>query len=159
MARIGFTPDPDADEWRGDFAPIPAGEYRALIEATEMKPNNRTDKNPQGQGEHLSLTFQLLDEPYKGRKIWTTLNLDHPSQQAVEIARAELTAICRACGKDRGVQDSDELKNIPMTVKLKLEPDHKKPGEYRNRIIAYTAIGGAAPKPAAATAAKPSWKK
>ena len=39
-----------------------------------------------GTGSYLNLTFEILDGNYKGRKVWSRLNLDNPNQQAVQIA-------------------------------------------------------------------------
>ena len=70
--------------------PIPAGKYVAAITASEMKPT----KN--GTGAYLELEYQVLDGEHKGRKLWSRHTLQHPSAQTVQIARGELSAICRA---------------------------------------------------------------
>ena len=75
-----------------DFEPIPAGKYLAVITESEMKPT----KNANGQ--YLQLTFQILDGPYKGRYVWARLNLQNPNPTTVQIARQELSSICRAAG-------------------------------------------------------------
>ena len=72
------------------FEPVPAGKYLAAIVESEMKPTKS------GNGHFLELTFEVGEGPYKGRKLWARLNLDNPNPQAVQIARGELSAICRA---------------------------------------------------------------
>ena len=74
------------------FDPIPAGKYLAVITDSEMKPNKA------GTGSYLQLTFQIIEGEYKNRLLWARLNLDNPNATAVQIARAELSAICRAVG-------------------------------------------------------------
>jgi hypothetical protein len=142
-------------EPRSAFEPLPAGEYEAIIEESEEKPTK------DGRGSYLQLVVQVVAGDHKGRKLWARLNLNNPSQQAVEIARAELSAICRAVGV-MNPQDSGELHNKPLVVAVKVREYQ---GEYQNEIKGWksvrpntAAIGGAAPKPAAAKPAAP-WKR
>ncbi len=88
MASLNFNAN-EVDPAVG-FEPIPAGKYLAAITGSEMKPT----KN--GSGEYLEITFQVLEGEYKGRLLWTRLNLNHPKADTVKYARAELSAICRA---------------------------------------------------------------
>ena len=74
------------------FDPIPAGKYLAVITESEQKPTKA------GTGHYLQLTFQIQEGVHKGRILWARLNLDNPNATAVQIARAELSAICRAVG-------------------------------------------------------------
>ena len=122
-----------------DFEPIPPGKYLAVITDSEMKPTKS------GNGQYLELTFQIIDGPCKNRLLWSRLNLDNPSTQAVEIALGELSAICRAVGVMQP-RDSVELHNLPLivTVKCKTREDT---GEVANEVRGYskkdTANGGA----------------
>jgi hypothetical protein len=113
----------------GNFDPIPAGKYLAMITESELKPT----KN--GAGQYLQLTFQLLDGPHKGRLLWARLNLHNSNPTTVQIARAELSAICRAVGV-MTPNDSVELHNLPLviTVRLKKRSDT---GELGNEIKGY----------------------
>jgi hypothetical protein len=123
-----------------NFEAIPAGKYIAAIVASETKPTKT------GNGSFLELTFQVLEGEYHGRKLWARLNLDNPNPQAVQIARGELSAICRAIGV-MTPQDSLELHNLPMqiTVKCKKRDDT---GDINNEIKGY------APKNAAPSGAQ-----
>lgn len=75
-----------------ELEPIPAGKYLAMITESEMKDT----KN--GDGRYLQFTFQILDGSHKGRFVWARLHLENANQMAVQIAKAELSAICRAVG-------------------------------------------------------------
>src|SRR5262245_3054907 len=86
------------------FEAIPAGKYLAVITESEMKPTKA------GVGQYLQFTFQVLEGEYKGRLVWSRLNLDNPNATTVKIARAELSAICRAIGVP-APKDSAELHN------------------------------------------------
>jgi len=113
-----------------DFDAVPAGKYIALISESEMKANKA------GTGHYLQLTFQIIEGPYKNRLLWARLNLDNPNATAVQIARAELSAICRGIGV-MAPKDSVELHNLPLviTVKCKKREDT---GEISNEIKGYS---------------------
>ena len=56
-----------------DFDPIPAGKYLGVISDSEFKPTKS------GNGNFLELTFEVLEGEYKGRRLWSRLNLDNPN--------------------------------------------------------------------------------
>lgn len=121
--------------------PIPAGKYLAVIVDSEMKPTRN------GAGQYLELTFEVIEGEYKNRKVWARLNLENPNSQTVQIARADLSAICRAVNVPTP-RDSVELHNLPLviTVRCKKNPES---GEISNDIKGYAVRGGSAPaKPA-----------
>ncbi len=132
------------------FDPIPAGKYLAIITESEMKPTKA------GTGQYLQLTFQIIEGPYKGRLVWARLNLDNPSEMAVKIARAELSAICRAVGV-MAPKDSIELHNLPLTIKVGCKK-RDDTGEITNEIKGYEAKQQAA-SPAVTTGSVPPWKR
>jgi hypothetical protein len=112
-----------------DFEPIPAGKYLAVITESEMKPNKA------GTGHYLQLAFQIIEGPYKNRFLWARLNLDNPNATAVQIARAELSAICRAVGV-LAPNDSCELHGLPLTIRVTLKR-RADTGELQNEIKGY----------------------
>ncbi len=135
------------------FEAIPAGKYLAVIVDSEMKPT----KN--GGGQYLQFAFQIIDGEYKGRMVWSRLNLDNPNATTVKIARAELSAICRAVGV-LAPKDSVELHNIPLviTVGLKKRDDT---GEMGNIIKGYARKDAVAPRVPAPSGSNstPPWKR
>ncbi len=133
-----------------DFDPIPAGKYLAVITASEMK----ATKN--GNGSYLELTFQVIEGPYKNRLLWSRLNLDNPSAQAVQIARAELSAICRAVGVTQP-KDSIELHNLPLVVTVKCK-NREDTGDVVNEIKNYAKKEPAAVAPAVQNNTAP-WRR
>jgi hypothetical protein len=134
-----------------DFEPIPAGKYLAIITDSGMKPT----KN--GSGSFLELTFQVIDGPHKNRLLWSRLNLDNPNKQAVEIARAQLSAVCRAVGVMQP-KDSLELHNLPLqiTVKCKKREDTD---EIVNEIRSYAKKEAATGQPQQETTNTPPWAR
>ncbi len=128
MANLGNF-DATNVEPQGDFEPLPAGKYMVIMTDSEMK------ETKSGTGHYLELTFQVVDGQYKGRLLWSRLNLDNPNPTAVKIAQGELSSICRAVGVMRP-KDSVELHNLPLqvTVKCKKRQDT---GDIVNEIRSY----------------------
>jgi hypothetical protein len=150
--------DANQVEPSSDFEPVPAGKYLAVITESEMKPNKA------GTGSYLQLTFAIVEGEHKGRFLWARLNLDNPNPTAVAIAKAELSAICRAVGV-LAPTDSTDLHDLPLVihVKCKKRPDT---GEIGNEVKGYSpkaALTEPAVKPAAPSAngraATPPWKR
>ena len=125
-----------------EFSALPEGQYVVIATASEMKPTKS------GNGQFLQFTFEVLDGPQKGRKLWARLNLVNPNQTAVDIAQRELGAICRAVGVIKP-SDSAELHNKPMLITVAVEIDDRK--RESNIIKKYEAVaaGAAAAAPAA----------
>lgn len=117
------------------FDPIPEGKYTAVISESEMRDTRA------GTGRFLALTFQIIDGDYKGRNLWTNLNIENPNPKAVQIALGELSSICRAVGVPTP-RDSSELHDIPLTVSVKLVRRSDN-GELKNEIKGYFALSGA----------------
>ena len=135
------------------FDPIPAGKYLAAITESAMKPT----KN--GGGSYLQLTFQILEGPHKGRNLWARLNLHNTSDTAVQIARGELSSICRAVGV-MTPRDSVDLHNLPLTIVVKTKK-RTDVDEITNEIRGYepkAAMTGQ-PQQAPTTSNTPPWKR
>ena len=153
LTELNFNAQQE-EEWKGTFDPLPEGDYRAIIEASEEKTTNA------GDGSYLALTFQIIDGPHKGKRVWTNLNLKNPSADAVRIARAELAAICKAVNVP-APKDSSDLHELPMTIHVKLKKRSDN-GEMKNVISAYhpkDKAQQAATATAAAAGSKAPWKK
>ena len=146
--------DANQVEPTGDFEPIPAGKYLAVITESEMKSNKA------GTGSLLQMTFQVIEGEHQNRLLWARLNLDHPNAVAVQIARADLSAICRAVGV-LAPKDSAELHNLPLVIHVRCKK-RTDTGEIVNEIKGY-AKKDQTPPPAAAAApatnSTPPWKR
>jgi hypothetical protein len=110
--------------------PLPAGKYLAVITESEEKPTKS------GSGKFLQLTFQILEGEHKNRLLWARLNLHNPNATTVQIARAELSAICRAVNV-RAPNDSAELHNLPLVIHVKCKK-RDDTGEITNEIKGYS---------------------
>lgn len=140
MASLaGFNADEHQDE---DFGVIPADRYVAVATASAMKPTK------DGQGQYLEFTFEVIDGPYKGRKVWSRMNLINKNQTAVSIANRELANLCRAIGIIKP-NDSSELHNKPIFVNVEVVPGQKR---EQNEIKSFESINAQAPAAAPAPA-------
>lgn len=168
MAFLGQQFGPVTEAPVDEFAPLPSGEYRAMIVDSDMKPTKA------GTGQYLELTYQILDGPFTGRNVWSRLNLDNPNQKAVDIAQRDLQKIQYAIG-GIAVTNSEQLHNIPHVIRVEFVPANPAKNQNRdgNEIrgwkrdeAAQPAAGQApfaqqqsAPAPAPAPAAAPTWAK
>ena len=115
MADLGGF-DANAVQPAGTFAAIPAGNYEIIITDSQLKPTKA------GTGQYLELKIQILNGPYQNRMLWDRLNINNPSEKAVQIARGTLSAICRAVGV-MTPKDSTELHNKPLSCSVKITRD------------------------------------
>ena len=135
---------------------IPAGKYKCVITASGEQPTRAMT------GTMLKLQMQVIEGPHQGQMVFDQLNVNNPSQTAMEIAQRTLSAICRATGVMMP-QDSSDLHNKPLLVTVTVETT--KDYGTRNKVAGYEPCGGAtAPVAAAAVAAPapsnlPPWKR
>jgi len=142
--------DPNQVEPSGDFEPIPAGKYVAVITESEMKPTKA------GTGHYLQLTFQIIEGEYKNRLLWARLNLDNPNATAVQIARSELSGICRAVDV-MAPSDSTELHDLPLVIRVRCKK-RADTDEVVNEIRGYSKKETPPVQPASGNGAAP-WKR
>ena len=88
----------------------PSWQPAVIVKSTFEKANS-------GRGKYLKLTFKIIEGQYKGRIVWTQLNLIHENDTTVQIAKRELSSICKALDLE-SVVDSEELHGNPPTTSL-----------------------------------------
>jgi hypothetical protein len=144
---INVSEQPEMGEW----APIPEGEYDAIITNTELKPTNA------GDGQYLQVDIEVTSGDHKGRKVTERLNFVNSNERAVKIAERILGSIGHAVGFEEGyeITDSNEIHNKPFVIKVKVEEPQeytdkygeKKMGSAQNSISSYkrSAFPGDAP--------------
>lgn len=136
------------------FEAIPVGDYPAAIVNSEEK------QTKAGTGSYHKLEFQILEGQFANRKLWVMLNLNNPNEEAVKIARGELSAICRAVNV-LTPNDTVDLHDIPMVIKVGVRKN-KETGEMENAIKGYKPKGAAGSPPPAASggsAGPAPWQK
>ncbi|MFN4204803.1 MAG: DUF669 domain-containing protein [Agrobacterium albertimagni] len=147
MANLGATFDATGVDPMKPMDVLPPGKYPAQIVASDM----RLTKD--GMGQYLNLEIDVLDGPYKGRKLFDRLNLVNNNTQTVEMAQRTLSAICHATGRLQ-VQDSEELHLIPFMAVVQVQPPKNGYGESNK--IRYQPLEAATPAAQPAPAARPA---
>ena len=177
MARLldlydaSFNPD-DVEASR-QSEPIPDGDYVMHVSKTEL--NETRARN----GYRLDVEFTIIEGQHENRKLFASMNVRNPNQQAETIALGELKRLSEACGVDfNGVmEDSDMLlfqpflgyvaykqdmvKNSLGQKEPKVNPETNMAYAPRNRVTRFNSVGSEAPpaapttKPAAPTQNRP----
>lgn len=114
------------------FDTVPKGWYIVMMDESEMKATK-------AGGAMLKCRFVIADGQFKGRKLFTQINLRHDNPIVVEIGQKKLSAIAHAVGVLL-VQDSQQLHNIPLKVRVKIRKDDSGQYDDQNEITAYKNI-------------------
>lgn len=113
-----FVPEETEDM---EFKPLNAGWYPAELVKSELK----TTKDKKGK--YLSFQFKVTedanDESSEGRFVFTNLNIVNANETAVKIAHSDLKAICEAVGHEGELEDTVDLHNIPLMIKVSYKPE------------------------------------
>jgi hypothetical protein len=139
MAQFNFDTN-SAPKRESNYELLPAGWYTAQVIESEIVPLKS------GQGQALKLTFDVLQDGYRNRKVWSRLNVRHSgSPQAESIAQQQLRELCESVGIVR-MQDTTELHNKPVQIKVKIRKDESGQYEDQNEVTGYKpAQGGGSP--------------
>ena len=124
----------DHDDMK-DFSLLPKDKYLCAIKKSEMKPT-QSNKDGDTDNEMLAMEAHILEGKFKDRILFINLNLINESEQAVEISNEELGTLCRACGIDEEIDDSDELHGIPFIADVYIKKG-KKDRSDSNEISMY----------------------
>jgi hypothetical protein len=163
MAIFSFDSS-TVEKRENNFELLPAGWYVAQITESDIV------KLKSGKGDGIKLTFDILSDSHRGRKIWQTLNVRHEIADTERIAQEQLGQLCDSIGIVR-MTDTAELHNKPMQVKVKVRVSKDPQYEDQNEIIGYKSVGGAsapsmqiparaaAPAASAPASSSPPWAK
>lgn len=133
-----FVPEEAED---AEFKPLPAGWYPAEIVKSEVKDTNAKD------GKYIALKFRILENvdingvevQSEGRFVFTNLNIVNKSDTAVRLARSDLKAICGAVGHEGELEDTVDLHNIDLQIKLSLKAETSE-WPAKNEVKGYKAL-------------------
>lgn len=143
MAQFSFDTN-NAPKSERNFELLPAGWYTAQVTESEIVPL------ASGLGQALKLTFEVLQDGYRNRKVWARLNIQHSgSPEAERIANEQLRDLCESIGVVR-MSDTVELHNKPTQIRVKIREDKTGKYEPQNEVIGYKSVGGSAAAPMAA---------
>jgi hypothetical protein len=138
MTTFGGTFDASSTP-PSDFPPVPVGAYLVKAIESDLRPTK------DGTGKYLRFVLEILEGQYAGRRIFDNINIENPSQTAVDIGRRRLSQMCHAVAVLQ-VRDSDQLHGKPMIADVAIEPPK---GEFaeRNKVLRYHPRDGASPTP------------
>lgn len=136
MADLGLAFDSKKYDDMANFEPVPLGEYLAQVTKSDVKATK--DK----KGKYISLEFTILSGQYKGRKVFTNLNVVNQNPVAVEIAQKALATLCRAVRKPM-IKNTQELHAIPFLLKVKIKLDSKNIHPPKNEPTGFRAVEAA----------------
>jgi hypothetical protein len=129
------------------YEPIPAGSIlRVVINSIDDK------ENTTGTGKNLKPEFEVIEGPYKGRKIWENYAYENPSLKAMEIAWRQIRALVIAVFGDDAGRDLEQFTGKVLKVKTKNETYQEK---VNTKVSAYYP-DSATPAPAASKVVKVS---
>jgi hypothetical protein len=106
---------------------VPKGEYQVIIVESEQKSTSK------GDGWLISMVLQIVEGPFKNRKLYDRLNIGNKNEKAVTIARGTLSAICRAVNV-LNPKDSEELHNRTLTAVVEVKEYQ---GKLQNEVKGY----------------------
>ena len=153
MATLNF--DASKVEPQAPMSQLPVSGPEGLpviIKESELKENR--DKT----GGYLELLLEVIDGEHKGASGPYRLNLFHTNQQTVNIAYAQLSAICHVVNEFQ-VADSSQLHNKPFNVIVGLQKAEDAAAKGYTEVKAIRNSDGSAPgkaKPASAPVAPPT---
>ena len=168
MAAFSFNTE-SVEKRESNFELLPAGWYVAQVSESEIAPLKS------GNGEGLRLTFEVLADQYRGRKVWANLNVRHSNPEAERISQQQLRELCDAIGIAR-ITDTQQLHNRPVEIRIKVREDKTGRYEPQNEVAGFRAaragaapastpfppigrVPSPAPAPAAGSAPVPPWVK
>jgi hypothetical protein len=126
----------------GEFKPIPAGEYRAIISNIEEKQYGGTGKWA-GQ-KYFAVTHEIIDGEYKGRFVFHNLNICFPDdstfEKALDFARQQFKTIKEAIGVV-AVQNSDQLTDREVVIKVAIEKSENPEYSDKNKVVNWSPTG------------------
>ena len=107
----------------GDFSPLPAGEYQALVEEIKRirwvdgtKYDVTNTNESESDDDIIEIKYQIIGANYAGRVHFDKLRMWHTNQTAANIARARFKQLCIACNKDPNtLTNFHELYNNPLS--------------------------------------------
>ena len=112
-----FIPE-EADD--AGFKTLDAGWYEAEIIKSDLKNTKNKD------GKYIELRFKIIgeeDSSEDGRLVFANLNIVNKNKTAVRIAQSDLKKICEAVSFEGELEDTEDLHNQSMLIKLIVKPE------------------------------------
>lgn len=134
-----FTPE-EAESM--EFKALPAAWYPAEIVKSELKDTKAKDGS-----KYIALKFRITEDievdgetvKSEGRFVFTNLNIINKNETAVKIAQSDLKAICESIGFEGELEDTVDLHDQEMMIKVVLKPETSE-WPAKNEIKGYKSV-------------------
>jgi hypothetical protein len=138
MAQINIDKKIITTETEDDnnFDPVPIDDYMVIICNSDYKRNNKDT------GMNLSLTYKIIEGPFKDRIIFENLSVEHNILKTQEIAQRTYNSIKLAIGVSE-INDTAELHNKPLKIKVGIKNDQN--GEPKNIVKKHFSLSDVPP--------------
>lgn len=122
----------DLTETKVDSNVLPAGKYVASVTNAEVKDTK------DGSGQYINAEFSIIDEDFKGRKVFQMFNIKNRNEQAVTIGMSQLKSLMLAAGASSfALNTVSELCGLCCQITLKVEEDSY---GKKNKITSFKAV-------------------
>jgi hypothetical protein len=135
MAELDFDPESAPRDDRS-FDVIPTAWYTAQIIESDVVPTK------DGDGQRLTLTWEIIEGDFSKRRVWQSLNIVNKSAQAQEMAQRDLRTICEAVGHAGRLSNSKDLEFKPCQIRVGTQRDDRE----RNEVKSAKALNDNAPR-------------
>ena len=136
MARLDFNTN-SVEKRENNYELLPPGWYIAQVSESDIVELGT------GNGKALKLTFDILSDQGRGRKVWARLNIQHTSPKTETIAQQQLRELCDSIGIVQ-MQDTVELHNKPVQIRVKIRKSEDPRYDDSNDIAGFKPVDGAA---------------
>lgn len=133
LLNLNFTQEEVQNAQSDNFTPIPAGNYVAEVNRSEVKATK------DGRGSYLSLSLKVLEGDFAGRLIFQNITLTNANATAQTIGREQMAQLAGACGV-LNLQDSEQLHGKPIGIRVAIETDKSGQYEPRNTVKKFFAL-------------------
>lgn len=134
MANFSFDTN-SVEKRESNYELLPAGWYTAQVVESAVAPLRS------GNGEAIKLTFEVLSDGHRNRKVWANLNVRHTNPEAERIAQQQLRELCDSVGVVR-FNDTSELHYKPVQIRVKIRKDTTGQYEDQNEVAGFKPAGG-----------------
>lgn len=119
------------------------------------------EKTKDGTGIYFKAEIDVVEGPYKGKKIWQNYNVVNSNADAVQIGKAQFASLCLAMGVP-SPRHLSELCNRPFRITFGKPKHNDFTGNEDSTIRKYDPVGGSdgvASGVIPQQGEKPSWAK
>lgn len=105
------------------FVLVSPGVYRMKVQDTDLKPNKAQT------GRLAVVAFSILQGEFKGQTVTAFFNIEHHSEKAQKIGRAEFKKFLAACGVTEALKYDNDFHRAVKDKELYVEVENEPVGD------------------------------